>query len=62
MLLTGQKRIRLLKEDLAANGFISGSAVLPNLEADKVWLAEVRKAKEKFEKRLKLETERLSSN
>ena len=60
MLLTGQKRIRLLKEELAANGFISGSAVLPNLEADKVWLAEVRKTKEKFEKRLKRETERIS--
>lgn len=61
MLLTGQKRILLLKEDLAANDFISGSAVLPNLEVDKVWQADVQKTKEIFEKRLKLETERLSN-
>jgi hypothetical protein len=60
MLVSGQKRMRLLKEDLAAKGSISGSAVLPNLEADNVWLAEVRKIKAKFEKRLRHATKRLS--
>jgi hypothetical protein len=60
MLVSGQKRIHLLKEDLASKGFISGSAVLPNLEADNVWIAEVRKIKAKFEKRLQQETKQLS--
>lgn len=61
MLVSGQKRIRLLKEDLTSKASISGSAVLPNLEADNVWLSEVRKIKTKFEKRLRHETKQLSN-
>jgi hypothetical protein len=61
ILLAGQKRIRLLKEDLAAEASIAGSAVLPNLKVDNVWLAEARKIKAKFEKRLQRETKQISN-
>ena len=47
-----QKRIVQLKEDLARNHFISGSAVVPNLEADEQWGEEVRRLRSVFEESL----------
>jgi hypothetical protein len=44
-----EKKIHKIKEDLAQNRFISGSAIVPNLEADPEWQAEVQDIKHKFD-------------
>ncbi len=43
------KRMAQLKEDLARNFDVSGSAVVPNLEADAKWRREVQGMRRRFE-------------
>ncbi len=47
------KRSAQLKEDLAQNRSISGSAVLPNLDADEKWQQKAQEMRRQFEDRLK---------
>jgi len=47
-----QNRMELLKEDLAQQYNISGSAVLPNLEADEQWRQEIREMRAGYEDQL----------
>ena len=54
------KRMKQIKEDLSKNRFISGSAVVPNLEMDTEWLADVREIKNKFAEKFNHEKERLA--
>ena len=48
-----QNRMELLKEDLAQQYNITGSAVLPNLEADGQWRQETRRMRAGYEAQLK---------
>ena len=50
-----QKRIEEIKANLAKKRFISGSAVVPNLETDNEWLATVQEIKSKFDQILSRE-------
>jgi len=43
-----QKKMKEIKENLVENRFISGSAVVPNLEADTEWIREKKRVKSKF--------------
>lgn len=45
-------RMVQLREDLAQKHFISGSAVVPNLQADDTWLEETAEIRSKFEEKL----------
>lgn len=47
-----QERSKISKDKLAEEHFISGSAVVPNLEADKVWRDKARDIRAKFEESL----------
>jgi len=44
-----RERSKILKDKLAEAHFISGTAVVPNLEADKAWRAQAGKIRDKFE-------------
>ena len=48
-----------LREDLAQKHYISGSAVVPNLDADETWQAEGRDIRTKFEQKLDGEKDKL---
>ena len=48
-----------LREDLAQKHYISGSAVVPNLDADEIWQTEARDIRTKFEQKLDAENEKL---
>jgi hypothetical protein len=54
-------RMVQLREDLAKRHFISGSAVVPNLQADDTWLAEAGDIRSKFEQKLEEEKGRLEN-
>jgi hypothetical protein len=47
-----QKRSAQLKEDLAQNHSITGTAVIPNLDADEQWQQETQDMRRQFEDRL----------
>ena len=49
---TASYRMVQLREDLAQKHFISGSAVVPNLQADDTWQAEAGDIRSKFEAKL----------
>ena len=51
-LAASQNRMELLKEDLAKQYNITGSAVLPNLEADDQWRQETRQMRAGYEDQL----------
>ena len=48
-------RLVELREDLAREHSISGSAVVPNLQADHAWQAEAGEIRSRFEERLEAE-------
>lgn len=48
-----QERIREVKETLSKKLFISGSAVAPNLESDKIWRTKKEEIRKAFEKKLR---------
>lgn len=48
-----------LREDLAQKHYISGSAVVPNLDADEIWQTEARDIRTKFEQKLDGEKDKL---
>ena len=52
-LTASQNRMERLKEDLAQQSHITGSAVLPNLEADGQWRQETRRMRAGYEAQLK---------
>ena len=54
-LAASQNRMELLKEDLAQQYNITGSAVLPNLEADEQWRQEARQMHAGYEDQLNRE-------
>jgi ribosomal protein S20 len=56
-----QKRSKILKNKLAEAHFISGSAVVPNLEIDEVWRKNFGEIRAKFEKKLDRQKNRLLS-
>ena len=58
-LTAAQNRMARLKEDLAQKYFISGSAVVPNLEADEQWRREAQVLNSAFEQKLNQEKDRL---
>ena len=49
-----------LREELAGKYYISGSAVVPNLEADDAWQAEAGEIRSRYDKKLVLEREKIS--
>jgi hypothetical protein len=55
-------RLVELREDLAKNHHISGSAVVPNLQTDGDWLAEAGALRARFAKELEAEKEKLERN
>ena len=55
------KRHKILKEQLAKTHFISGSAVVPNLENDDEWRKEVEEIRTEFETKLSQEKTKLLS-
>ena len=56
-----QKRSAQLKEVLAEQHAISGSAVLPDIEADEEWRRQARKMRDDFEDSLRQERDRLTA-
>jgi hypothetical protein len=56
-----QKRSVQLKEELAQNKSISGSAVIPNLDADEQWRQEALNNRNQFEIRLSQEIDKLTA-
>ena len=50
-----KKRVGQLKTDLSKNRFISGSAVVPNLEGDREWLSMLRHIMDEFDQILNKE-------
>ncbi|MBW2409050.1 MAG: hypothetical protein JRF72_04565 [Deltaproteobacteria bacterium] len=52
-------RLVELREDLARQHAISGSAVVPNLQADDAWRAEAGEIRSRFEKTLEAEKDQL---
>ena len=57
-----RKRGDALKEYLMQHHSISGSAVLPNLEADDAWAAEIPRIRSEFEKKLSHEKTQLANH
>jgi len=57
-----QKRSKTLKDKLAKTHFISGSAVVPNLEIDEAWRENFGKIRAKFEEKLDRQKNRLTEN
>ena len=55
-------RLVELREDLARKHSISGSAVVPNLQADEVWQSEAGEIRSRFEKKLEAEREKIESS
>ncbi|MBU0987370.1 MAG: hypothetical protein KKH68_08975, partial [Proteobacteria bacterium] len=47
-----QERMDVIKHTLAQKRFISGTAVVPNFEADKVWMAKILEIKNQFDQLL----------
>jgi hypothetical protein len=47
-----QKRINEVKETLSKKRFVSGSAVVPNLETDDAWRVKIEDIKNKFQQKL----------
>jgi hypothetical protein len=58
-LLAAQSRMARLKEGLAQKYFISGSAVVPNLEVDEQWRRESQALNSAFKQKLNQEKDRL---
>jgi hypothetical protein len=56
-----QKRSKILKDKLAKTYFISGSAVVPNLEIDEAWRKNFGEIRAKFEEKLDRQKNRLLS-
>ena len=56
-----QSRMARLKESLAQKYLISGSAVVPNLEADEQWRREAQAMNSAFEQKLNQENDRLGA-
>ena len=56
---TSQERMQALKQKLANEQRIHGSAVVPNVEADKLWQAEVSAIRERFDQLLVREKDKL---
>ncbi len=56
-----QKRTAQLKEDLAQKHSITGSAVVPNLDADEDWQREAQDLRKKFEDRLSQAKDQLTA-
>jgi len=54
-----QNRIKRLKEDLAQQSNITGSAVLPNLDADEQWRQEAREMRAGYVDQLNREKDNL---
>ena len=54
-----QKRSKRLKENLAQKYFISGSAVVPNLEEDEQWRRTEAEMRQRFEDQLSREKDKL---
>ena len=59
--IAAQKRIEEVKASLEKNRLISGSAVVPNLEIDSEWLAEVQGIKGKFDQILSREKDAMTA-
>ena len=59
--IAAQKRIEEVKASLAKKRLISGSAVVPNLEIDSDWLAEVQGIKGKFDQILSREKDAMTA-
>ena len=59
--IAAQKRIEEVKASLAKKRLISGSAVVPNLEIDSEWLAEVQGIKGKFDQILSREKDAMTA-
>ena len=57
---SASKRMKQIKENLSKKRFISGSAVVPNLERDREWLEDVRAIKNKFAEKFNHEKKRLT--
>ena len=57
-----EERVENIKSDLVKKRFISGSAVVPNLESDKQWLSMLGDIKVRFEQILKKEKTTLIQN
>ena len=60
MVESASKRMKQIKENLSEKRFISGSAVVPNLERDREWLEDVRAIKNKFAEKFNNEKVRLT--
>lgn len=60
MVESANKRMKQIKEHLSKKCFISGSAVVPNLERDREWLEDVRATKNKFSEKFNHEKKRLT--
>jgi hypothetical protein len=58
--IAAQKRMEEIKANLAKKRFISGSAVVPNLEIDGEWLAAVQEIKGKFDQILSREKDAMT--
>jgi len=56
-----QERSKILQNQLAEAHFISGSAVVPNLEIDEAWRKNFREIRAKFEEKLDRQKNRLLS-
>jgi len=62
ILESANKRIKQIKKFLSKKRFVSGSAVIPNLERDTEWLADVRAIKNKFAEKFNHEKKQLSGS
>jgi len=60
--LMTQERNQVLKNDLAEKQSIAGSAVVPNVEMDKIWQANVVEINNKFSQLLIREKAQISLN
>ncbi|OQY58700.1 MAG: hypothetical protein B6245_10545 [Desulfobacteraceae bacterium 4572_88] len=61
MLRLAEKRSGKIKENLDREHFISGSAVIPNLETDELWQTGIQEARHIFDWQLGHEKDRLAS-
>ncbi len=57
-----EKRITKIKENLAKKHFISGSAVVPHLDADDEWMATFREINDRFDQALSQEKAALTGS
>ena len=55
-----KKKIQEIKENLAKKRYISGSAVVPNLEADNGWITEIHRIRDRFDQAMRNEKKRLA--